>query len=292
LIVATGVSLVVLLAALVGLAVDDRLITGAAAWLKPLKFGVSIAVYCATLAWLLNLVQGHLRLVRLVAWVTALALVLEFVLLVTQVVRGTTSHFNNTTAFDATLFSAMGGLITLVFLMGVVTAVLLLRQGGLPAVLASGIRGGIGVCLLGMAVAVLMLQNTSIDPGGAHTVGAPDGGPGLPITGWSTQHGDLRVSHFVGLHALQVLPLVAWGLQRYGARLSTATQVHLVRIATGSCAGTVALLAWQAERGLPLLRPDPTVLTVALGGAAVVLTLVAVVVVRDHRGATARGGSA
>jgi uncharacterized membrane protein (DUF441 family) len=119
-------------------------------------------------------------------------------------------------------------------------------------------------------------------------VGAPDGGPGLPLTGWSTQHGDLRIAHFVGLHALQVLPLVAWGLQRYATRLSTLAQVRLVRTATLSCAGVVALLAWQAERGLPLLAPDAAVLTAALAGAALGLGVAASVVGRDLRDAATR----
>lgn len=109
LLVTSGVSLVILLVALVGLVADDRFITGAPAWLKPLKFAVSIAVYCATLAWLLSLVVGHTRLVRVVAWTTGGALVLELVVLVTQVGRGTTRHFNLSTALDANLFSAMAG---------------------------------------------------------------------------------------------------------------------------------------------------------------------------------------
>ena len=85
---------------------------------------------------------------------------------------------------------------------------------------------------------------------GAHTVGAPDGGPGLPVTGWSTQHGDLRVAHFVGLHALQALPIltfVAFRRQHEQARirltLAAATVYALVFVA----------LLIQALRGFPLI---------------------------------------
>jgi len=283
LLLVAGLSGVALLVTVVGLVSDGRTITGAPAWLKPAKFAISIAVYWATLAWLLTLVQGHRRLVRLVAWVTALALALELVLIVTQVVRGTTSHFNTATPFDTAVFDAMGGLVALVFFAAVVAGALLARQRGLPRVLGSGIRGGVAVAVLGMAAAILMLTNRQYGDSGGHTVGAPDGGPGLPLTGWSTQHGDLRIAHFVGLHALQALPLLAWLLQRHATRFSQQAQVRLVRMATVAAAGLVVLLAVQAERGLPLLAPDATVVTAALVGVAVLGGLGALVVARDTR---------
>ena len=277
--------LVVLVAAAIGLVADPRQIAGDPAWLKPLKFAVSITVYCATLAWLLTLVRGRRRLVRAAARATGVALAVEMALILLQVVRGTTSHYNVGTPFDAAVFQAMGALLPVVYGGGVLTAVLLIRQRGLPAVLASGIRGGLLVCLLGMTQAVLMLGNTGFtDAGtlGAHTVGGPDGGPGVPITGWSTQHGDLRVAHFVGLHALQVLPLLAWLLQRYATGLGVPARVRLVRLATVTCAGVVGLLTWQALRGLPLLRPDAAVLSAAGLGVGLVVAAMAVVVTRDR----------
>ena len=81
-------------ATLVGLVVDERVITGAPAWLKSAKFAVSIAIYSFTLLWLLTFVEGHPRLVALVSWGTALASVVEMIAIIGQIVRGTTSHFN------------------------------------------------------------------------------------------------------------------------------------------------------------------------------------------------------
>lgn len=94
-----GVMLATLLAALVGLVVDPRVITGAPAWLKPAKFALSISVYAATFIWLLSFISGRARIVRLISWVTAVGLLVEMALIAMQVVRGTTSHFNVSTPF-------------------------------------------------------------------------------------------------------------------------------------------------------------------------------------------------
>ncbi|HEX2810650.1 MAG TPA: hypothetical protein VHN80_31185 [Kineosporiaceae bacterium] len=283
LIVCAALSLLGLLVAGAGLLLDHRSITGAPAWLKPAKFSGSIAVYSVTLAWLLSLVDGHRAVVRTIGWVTAFCVAAELVLIDLQAARGTTSHFNDATAFDRAVFGAMGTMIGVVFVACVVTAVLLLRQRLVDPVLGSGIRAGLLVCAAGMAEAGLMIANRSISPGGAHTVGAPDGGPGLPILGWSTQYGDLRVAHFVGLHALQVLPLIAWLVRRQAWRWSARAQVGLVRIAGAAMFGLVVLLAWQAERAQPLLNPAGAVV---VGGCALVLATAVAVAVTLRRTAT------
>jgi hypothetical protein len=268
-----------LVASLVGIALDPRIITGAPAWLKPAKFGVSIAIYSFTLLWLLTFVQGHSRLVRLISVVTTVSFVVEMIVVITQVVRGTISHFNAATPLDSALFSIMGMFVVAIWLMNLLAAILLLIQRLPDPVFAWALRLGLLLTLAGAASGFLMTrptptQQATIKAGqpvtaiGAHSVGVEDGGPGLPVTGWSTAGGDLRVGHFVGLHALQAMPLVGWLLTRRRARrLGAGHRTALVWIAGLAYLGLMLLLIWQALRGQPLIAPDAATLS-ALGGLA------------------------
>lgn len=279
--------IVTLVGALIGLVVDHQVITGAPAWLKPAKFAISIAIYSFTFVWLLGFVQGHPILVRLVAWITALGLVIEMILIAMQVVRGTTSHFNVSTPFDTAVWSVMGGSIVCVWTANLILGILLLRQRLPDPAFAASIRWGVFLSLVGMGVAFFMTTPTaqqrttgqashSIPIAGAHTVGVPDGGAGLPILGWSTVGGDLRVPHFVGLHALQLLPIFGWLLARYAPMLRATTRRALIRVAGFGYLGLIALLTWQALRSQSLVKPDGTTLLAfaALIGATTLLSLI------------------
>lgn len=263
----------------IGLAVDPDVVTSAPAWLKPAKFSVSIAIYGATLLWLLTLVDGHRRLVRTIGAVTALALGIEQVIIVGAVVLDTTSHFNVSTPAHAAAWSTMAVSIVLVWVMNLLTMILLLRQRPVSRAFAWSLRLGLAASFVGMGVAFFMTAPTpeqldvaaasgGLPVVGAHSVGVADGGPGLPIVGWSTLGGDLRAAHFIGLHGLQVLPLVGWLLVRLRARwLGEADRTALVTVAGVGYIALVAALTWQALRGQPLLAPDAW--TLAAVGAIV-----------------------
>jgi hypothetical protein len=227
---------------------DARTILGLNPWVKPLKFLVSIAVYVWTLAWLTRYVSGYRRSIKLISWTTAAVFVGEMFCIIMQSARGTTSHFNIRSAFDGAVFSLMGLLIAVNTLLVLVTLLLFLKPTERPApAYLWGIRLGLLLFFAGSLEGAAMVMN------GAHTVGAPDGGAGLPFVNWSTRAGDLRVAHFLSFHALQLLPLAGFALSRHKpdwpARRQTACVVTLA-ILYAAC---VSLIFWQAMRGRPLL---------------------------------------
>ncbi len=267
----TGVGLamvVVLAVAIVGIFADPTVITGQPAWLKPAKFAVSITIYSFTFLWLLTFIEGHARLVRIASWVTATAFVVEMVFIVGAAADGTTSHFNVSTPAHAVIWSTMAVAIVIAWVANLVVAVLLLRQHFADAAFAWSLRWGVIISAVGMGLAFLMTTPTpeqlaaahsggSLPISGAHTVGAPDGGPGLPVLGWSTVGGDLRIPHFFGLHGLQVLPILGVLLARFGpAWLTMRDRVVLVWTAALGYLAFIGLVTWQALRAQPLIRPD------------------------------------
>ena len=256
--------------ALVGLLVDDRTVVNSPIWLKPMKFAVSLALYSFTLAWLLTYLKRFQRAGWWAGTVLVTAGALEMVVIVGQVVRGRRSHFNFETPLDTALFSIMGSTIVVLWVTHAVVAILLWRTDIENKALSWSIRLGLLISFLGLGVGFLM---TSPKPGqaldgdtlGSHTVGAPDGGAYMALTGWSTEHGDLRVGHFVGMHALQVLPAV---IALLGARANT----RIAWVASASFLGIFLLVTWQALRGQSLVQPDSTTL-LALAGIVVATAL-------------------
>ncbi|MFI6383384.1 hypothetical protein ACIBKX_28510 [Streptomyces sp. NPDC050658] len=259
----------------VGLVVDDRVLVGAPIWFKPFKFSVSFVAYGLSLAWMLSLLDRGRRAGWWAGTVVAAASVVEMAIITGQVVRGKRSHFNHATPFDEALFNAMAVTVVVLWLATLAIAVLLLRARIADRASAWAMRCGTALALAGAAIGFLMTQPApgqtrgSSSVVGAHSVGVPDGGPSMPLTGWSTTGGDLRVPHFVGMHALQLLPLLLMVLTALASRPRFArladgrVRLRLVLVASTAYAAAFALVTWQALRAQPLIHPDGVTLTAA-----------------------------
>ncbi|HYG11405.1 MAG TPA: hypothetical protein VD835_15770 [Pyrinomonadaceae bacterium] len=227
---------------------DGRTVTGVNAWLKPAKFAISIAVYTFTLAWFMPYLAHYRRAVKLISWGTCAVFVGEIICVISQAARGVPSHFNISTAYDASVFGLMGLLIAFNTLLVLLTLALFFGQTApLPPAYLWGIRLGILLFFLASVEGYAMVNNM------AHTVGLPDGGAGLPIVNWSTRAGDLRVAHFLGFHALQILPLAGYSFSRWRTETVRRHAVACVLALSLVYLAVFSLLFWQASQGRPLL---------------------------------------
>ena len=276
-----------------GLVLDPREVLGAPAWAKPLKFSLSILVHTLTWAWLIAHLPRWRAPAHRLGTVVAVTLAVEQVLIVGAAASGTTSHFNVADGPHATVWAVMAVSITVMYLCTfALSAAVFLLHLPTPA-LTLAVRAGVLVALAGIGVAFLMTAPTPAQLAaptgvvGAHAVGVEDGGPGLPLLGWSTTGGDYRVAHAVGMHALQVLPLAALllgALARRVPRLAPpAVQVRLTATVAAAYALATGLLTLQAALGQSVAHPSGVVL---LAGGALALAAAATataVVVRAPR---------
>jgi hypothetical protein len=252
---AAAIMLAFAIPTLAGLLLDDRQLHGVSVWDKPLKFEISLALHLVTIGLLsrtLNAAVAGTRRMHAAYLISALAAFGEIAYIVLQAARARDSHFNYTTPVESFMYAMMGlgatALVVCAFLIG-----LGIRKGTKPGI-GAGIRYGAAWGLMLGAVGTFItaaVMSTGLIGGGGHWVGGVHSDAhGLPLTGWSTTGGDLRVAHFFATHMMQVLPLVGWWADRWLPQRAR----QLVRVAAVVMATIVVFTFMQAVRGQPLLR--------------------------------------
>lgn len=229
--------------------VDPRLIGGVGAWVKPLKFEASLALQLATIALAWPLLPAKVqtdwrgRAIQMLLIVPAL---LEMAYIFGRAAQGEGSHFSVATPFTSAMYGLMAaGAVSLVATTAIVGALILRHGANSIIALATG---------LGFVIGGVLGLFTGFAIGG--NGGAGIGGPspvvgGLPIVGWSTAYGDLRVAHFVGLHAMQIVPLV--GLAALALKLPQRAAHQLVLAVSALIVLATGAVWLQARAGLPLI---------------------------------------
>jgi hypothetical protein len=291
-----------LIISILGLIFDPRAtaIINTPAWSKLFKFSVSVLVMTPALIWVILITEGKTRrIANIAASVIGTMLSLEMILLLIQATRARPIHFNYTTPLDTALWITMTIGIFTMFTAFVVLVIAVWRGVKQQPVIAWAVKIGMVITAVG-----LMTPNLSVSPStaqinalkanqpnillGAHTIGSssatPDAEPGLPLIGWNTQHGDIRIGHFIGLHALQLIPLFGVWLSKR-RRLNQNRQLALLWTAGFGYFGLMILTTWQALRGQSIVAPDALTIGVAIGLAGVVLlsSLIAIVPVMSTR---------
>lgn len=219
---------------------DHQQILNVSRWLKPMKFYFSVWIMTWTMSWLLYY-SDYKKATRKISWLIVISMFTENFVILLQSIRGERSHFNVQNATNGMLFSIMGIFIVIFTLVIIYSAWLFFRQKtfSIPLSYLWGIRLGLVFFIIFSIEGGIMLSRMS------HTVGGPDGGPGLPVFNWSSRFGDLRIAHFLGMHSLQLLPLAGFYIFKKLAALLLFAIMYF---------SSVMIIFVMSLQGTPLFR--------------------------------------
>jgi hypothetical protein len=227
--------------------IDPRTFDGVEVWIKPTKFVFSVAVFALTIAWFFGYVRADRRGIpslRAIAPVIIAAGSFEIVYIAWQAGHGLASHFNNSSVFFQVMYGLMGlGAVSLVATtLPLAWEIARRPAAGLrPDYVAAVVIGLVLCCVLGGGFGIYMSQQTG------HAVGVVQGHS--PMFGWNRAGGDLRIPHFLGIHAQQAIPILGLLIGGMSPRLRWPILI------AGSLAYTALAVALfiQAYEGRPLL---------------------------------------
>lgn len=175
---------------------------------KAATFGLSFGLTLATVAWASTFIRLGAVIRSVVLSIFAVVCVLETSLVTMQAWRGVPSHFNFETPFDTGVsMSLAGGGLVIVVTGLILTWAALARTAELSAELRLALRYGFVTLVIAFVTGAIMIatgvtQVRSGDPAGAYATA-----------------GFLKPLHGVAMHAILVLPGLAWllGFTRFDA---------------------------------------------------------------------------
>ena len=211
---------------------------GVNAWYKPFKFAFSTLTFAWAMAWYCYYLPNFN--IKFFNWSIIVLLGFEIAYIALQAGRGQLSHYNLSTPVYSVLFSMMALAASAVTIYTAFVGYLFFSDSfpELPTYYVWAIRLSI------VLFVIFSFEGFAMGSRLSHTVGALNDNSNLFILGWSKTFGDLRVAHFIGMHALQVLPVLSF----YVLKNSKLT------IVVALLYGLLALLTLiQALKGKPLL---------------------------------------
>lgn len=219
-------------------------------WIKPIKFSMSFSTFASTVSLLLLALQIPRWQLTLVRRTIATSVALEILSLGAQAWRSA-YHLSGTSLVDSSLAQVTNSMVmvntAIVCWMLAMFCANRVRTDFVDWPMVSAIRYSIVIFLAGNAIGGYMLAR------GSHTVGVTDGGRGLPFVNWSVIGGDLRIAHFIAIHAIQIVPLFAYML----SQMAPVLPVKHRRMAVGALAIMVSIAVGatfvQAALGRPLI---------------------------------------
>jgi len=225
---------------------NKELIMGINSILKPIKFALSIWIYAWTMAVLLFYVNDKKK-VRNLSILAVVTMIYEQFAITFQAFRGQLSHFNNSSILGGILYAFMGIFIVALTVQTSRISITFIRQKTYTILAPLVLSIQIG----SIYFVIFSFFGGYISGVNGHAVGANDGGEGLPIINWSTTFGDLRVAHFFGIHALQIIPLFGYWVS---GKYESVTAIKAIWVFSVIYLAYVCFTMIQALMGMPFLK--------------------------------------
>jgi len=189
------------------LSFNHNLIAGESAWAKPARYYLSSGISTWTLGWIIYHINSK-TLIKVLSWLIAVSLLFETTVIFIQSYRGVPSHFNTSDPFNSMMNVLLLSFILLFLITISYITFLFFSQKKMPVSqhYTWGLRLGLLNFVVFSVTGLIMFAKMT------HSVGGNGNESGIMLFNWSLKHGDLRIAHFMGVHSLQIIPILSYYL--------------------------------------------------------------------------------